>query len=357
MRTLPALDTTAFRTALAALSGTSAAIVYSFRAQETPQRIWYDQWRSDVIAAYGSALEALGVEPYYVDVASFCRQAFEDALPDLHCVFNLNAGIAPITHWALVPSVAAWCGLRPLPAEADVLIVGERKDTAALIAQSCGLQIPLEFRLEDVSGLAPERLLIVKPRDLGGSVGVRRVSAAELSTEVPPPSGAIIQELVRGFDLTVPLVFQPSAGSHRAVCGVVYEVEDAHRGDWIHDERSKRSGRGYRKRVIPLPPSLEARLGRFAEAAELGPYARIDLRIAAESDALGSPQFWEAEPYFLEVNPLPTLRKGINFLNVVASEHFTDAFASELAAVRAVAAGRESDIPLALVLAIAMATL
>lgn len=356
MRTPRPLDADMFRAAIAELEGKSAAIVYSFRAQESPERIWYDQWRSNVIAAYGSALEALGVEPYYVDVESFCRQAFSGALPDLHCVFNLNAGIAPIAHWALVPSVAAWCGLRPLPAEADVLIVGERKDTAALVAQSCGLRTPRIFRFDEIASLAPADLLVAKPRDLGGSVGVRLISAAELITKQAQPGGQLVQEFVRGFDLTVPLVFQPSAGRHRAVCGVVYVPECARSDEWIHDEGSKRSGQGYRKQVVPLPLSLEEALCRFATVAELGPYARVDLRIAA-SGPPDSPEFWNGEPYFIEVNPLPTLRPGINFLNVVSSDYFTDAFRVEFDGIRDVVSGREMELPLALVLGIAMATL
>jgi hypothetical protein len=83
-------------------------IVYSYEARTHPNLLWYDKWHTDVISAYGSALEFLGIAPYYTDVQSFCQLSFSKQLPILNCVFNLNAGITPISNWGLVPSVALW---------------------------------------------------------------------------------------------------------------------------------------------------------------------------------------------------------------------------------------------------------
>jgi len=318
-----------FREFIVALRGESAAVVYGFAPTGNFTQIWYDQWRSSVISSYGSALEELGLHPYFVDAGSFARQALDRSLPKMVCAFNLNAGITPIHHWSMVPSVASWCGIRPFPSEADVLIVGERKDTASLIAQECGFAVPKSYRKKQLQTLDSAEPVVLKPRDMGGSVGLRRSTAGELADEDVAQNTDIIQDFIFGFDLTIPVVWQPTLGKHRCVGGVMYLPENGSQ-DWYHSADSKESGRGYSKRVVSIPPELESLLANFAKRIELGPYARIDLRIQCNSDAVHDIDWKAAKPFFIEVNPLPTLRAGINFLNVVAHEIFQSAFENEI---------------------------
>ncbi|NNW38536.1 MULTISPECIES: hypothetical protein [unclassified Roseobacter] len=102
-----------FRECIASFRDRSAAVVYGFSPSGKFTQVWYDQWRSAVISSYGAALEELGLHPYFVDAASFARQALDGSLPKVTCAFNLNAGITPIHHWSMVPSVASWCGIKP----------------------------------------------------------------------------------------------------------------------------------------------------------------------------------------------------------------------------------------------------
>jgi hypothetical protein len=335
-------------------------VVYSFRAETTPRKLWYDQWRSDVIAAYGAALEILGVHPYFCDVTTFCRQALARQLPDLVAAFNLNAGIAPIAHWAFMPAVSAWCDVPPLPTSADVLIVGERKDTASLMARELGLTVPTTYDAGAIASIPGETELVAKPRDLGGSVGIFRMTALDLTSgKVQLQPGSLVQEFVSGLDLTVPVVFQPSTGRHRAVAGVLYIPSGDDPFGWIHDERTKLSRNGYDKVVIPIPSALEDRICRYAAHAELGPYSRLDMRVATQCLDPASQGFCVEDAYFLEVNPMPTLRRGINFLDVVASATFREAFETEYRAVEGVV-GPEAEtdlVALAVVLAIALVTI
>jgi hypothetical protein len=345
-----------FESELARLKGRSAAVVYSFSPEATATKLWYDQWRSAVISAYGSALETLGIHPYYLDVTSFCRQALARDLPDMICAFNLNAGVTPITHWAVVPAVAAWCGIPPLPAEADVLLMGERKDIANLVAASCGFHVPTTYSKAEAERLADLSDLVVKPRDLGGSVGLRRTNPRDLEA-TSPEEISIIQEFVPGVDLTVPIVFQPTQGRYRAVAGVVYRPLQEHPLQWMHDQASKLDGTGYVKQIVEVPPELEERFVAFAAAAQLGPYSRLDLRLRAKSPDPDEAGFWTQEIAFMEVNPLPTLRQGINFLNVVASDPFRTAFRSEFEVLEGLVGAGANDLSLTLVLACALATL
>ena len=343
-----------FREQITSLRGKSAAVVYGFAPAGRFTQIWYDQWRSSVISSYGGALEELGLHPYFVDAATFARQALDGSLPEVVCAFNLNAGITPIHHWSMVPSVASWCGIKPFPAEADVLIVGERKDTASLLARECGFAVPKTFHKDQLRSISPDMPVIRKPRDLGGSVGLVRSTAGELAADDSIQLTDIIQEFVRGFDLTIPVVWQPTLGGHRCVAGVMYLPED-NSIDWYHSAETKESGQGYLKRVIPIPAKLERMLVGFAKRIELGPYARIDIRVQCDSDALNEIDWKAADPIFIEVNPLPTLRHGINFLNVVGHEIFQTAFKSEAGELAEVL--RHSPSAHAFVLACALATL
>jgi hypothetical protein len=299
-------------------------------------------------------LETLGVHPYYLDVESFCRQALAKELPPLIGAFNLNAGITPIHHWCVVPAVAAWCDIEPFPVHADVLIAGERKDLASLIAQSVGLRCPADYDSARLAALRPEHDVVLKPRDLGGSVGVERLPASEALARLGQDRTLIVQDFVPGFDVTVPVVFQPTSGSHRAPACVLYMPDGPDRLNWIHDRTTKISSEGYRKLVVELPAAVETRISNFAATAQLGAYSRVDLRIAATTPEYENPTFWDAEIAFLEVNPLPTLRHGINFLNVVASDPFQRAFAAEVETLRAVLDVVDRDISMELVLAITM---
>lgn len=346
---------------IASLRGAAAAVVYSFAGAKEFRKIWYDQWRSAVISSYGSALEELGLNPYFVDVRSFALQALDGSLPTVICSFNLNAGVTPIHHWGIVPSVAAWAEIKPFPADVDVLIVGERKDTAAFLAQSAGLKVARTFAFNELAQVAPELPIILKPRDMGGSVGVRRTQASEVVDDTVSLSpGTIIQEFIKGYDLTVPIVWQPTKGKHRAPAGILYipdDGTDGTDGSWFHSEESKRRGTGYQKLVVEIPADAEEAISRFAEHAELGPYARVDFRLPVSSveTRQSNPTISADTMKFIEVNPLPTLRSGINFLNAVAGNRFQSEFETEIDSLSSLLGRQPSEH--ALVLACALATL
>jgi hypothetical protein len=314
---------------LEAFRGRSAGIVYSFEPETAVQKIWYDRWHSDVIFFYGQCIEIAGLHPYFIDVTSFCRQALTNELPGLVCAFNLNAGITPIAHWTVMPSVSLWAGIEPMPARADVLIVGERKDTANLIARDAGLQIPRTFAVSELNSLPSDLLLMKKPRDLGGSVGI-----VTFTPKNPPDLGSnvpfLIQQFVLGYDLTVPVLYSPTAGMHIAPVGTLYVPDDTTDTTWFHDEKSKLARRGYTKRIVSLPTDVQSILIAVAERMELGAYARFDLRISREGDL---DNIQPDDLWFLEVNPLPTLRAGINLINAITSEPFMDAVRGDLSAM------------------------
>lgn len=350
------LSSAEIREKINVLRGRAAGVIYGFRGAGEFNRVWYDQWGSAVISSYGHALEDLGLQPFFCDVETFGKLAFNGSLPDLVCTFNLNAGITPISHWNVVPAVSQWFDIPALPASADVLTVCERKDTASLIAAASNLKIAKTFTIEEVEALPIDFPLIVKPRDLGGSVGIQKIPALDIQSHkarISPSS--VIQEFIEGFDLTVPIVWQPSTNEYRCPAGVLYIPEDQFNQNWWHDQNSKSSGKGYTKQILPIPKLVESDIQLFARNCQLGPYARIDFRMIPQQSILSVDDLEAAEFIFIEVNPLPTLRQEINFLNVVENPIFQSNFITDLNAVGAEIGSQVS--PHALVLACALCSL
>ncbi len=156
-----------FQQQITSFRGHSAAVVYGFAPAGQFTQICYDQWRSYVISPYGSPLEELGLHPYFVDAVAFARQALDGSLPKVVCAFNLNTGITPIYHWSMVPSVASWCGIKPFPSEADVLIVSERKGHCQPYRARMQFRRPKELS-QRRTALAHPRYL-VHPTTIGSS--------------------------------------------------------------------------------------------------------------------------------------------------------------------------------------------
>ena len=293
------------------LPGRTAAIVYSFAPAKRPKELWYDRWQTEVLSFYGQAIQGLGVEPYFMDVDSFCERAIAGRLPDLDFVINLNAGVRPISNWALVPAVASWCDIAILPCEADIIIAGERKDLSNLVAEKMGLRIPHTYTAASLASLPPETQVIAKPRDLGGSEGIEIRPKKTLE----PKRDYIYQEVIAGYDITLPVLYDPVLGSIQPLPAVAYRpANDDPR--WFHSRESKIQGVGYQKKIVDLAEEHKAALISFAEEFGIITYCRLDLRVAAGSWAEAFEVRDEPPPiYFIEINPMPTLRRNINFIS------------------------------------------
>ncbi len=296
---------------LNSLKDMSVGLVYSFAPKKTLKAIWYDKWQTDVISSYGRAIECLGASPFYIDVDTFCRLAFSDSLPILNCIFNLNAGITPISNWALVPSVACWKRIPIIPCDADTIILGERKDLSFLLAKNSGFQIP---RTYDSQSSVGQGNIIVKPRDLGGSVGIKIINLRE-QIDLEEHGKYIYQEFIPGFDLTVPVLFNPITDKLFAFPGILYLPECEEPWNWIHSEQSKIDFKGYKKVTVELPDTFKYSILKLAVDFGIDSYCRFDFRVKSENMVDVEMLFNdEMKLYFMEINPMPTLRFGINYL-------------------------------------------
>lgn len=308
---------------LAELKGRRVALVYSFPKPSDPPNRWYDRWKSRVVMSHGEALERIGVHPFYCDVDSFIRQASCGQLSEIDAVISLNAGVRPVSHFALVPAVAQWFQMPIIPCTADVIMAGERKDLGNSIAIRSGLRVPTVYQAEEMDLARATRTLIVKPRDLGGSFGLKRISGKQL-TEADFAGGKIVQEFVAGFDVTIPVFVDARTGELEVAHATVYRPSYPDPTNWIYDRDAKEAyvgGTGVAsvERIqFPLEQCAVDRIRTFAHMIGVDCFARIDFRLEAASADNLEP-ITADQLAFIEINPMPTVCTGLAFVESVRS--------------------------------------
>ena len=305
------------------LGGKRIALVYSFEAPSDPPGRWYDRWRTRVVMSYGEALERLSVHPYFCDIDTFCTQAFENRLPGVSAVISLNAGVRPVSHFGVVPAVGLWRQLPVIPSTADVVLAGERKDIATLIARDCGLSIAASIKEDELSQWQKDQLVIVKPRDLGGSYGLKEKRVRELN-ETDLSRDWVVQEFIEGYDVTVPVFYDHRCGSLCAGTGVVYIPKADDPRSWVYDREAKEAYVGggnvvsVERIALPITPELEDMIVAFCDSLGVACFARCDFRWSPakfDRSAHITPEGF----FFIEVNPLPTICAGLAFVEGVRS--------------------------------------
>ncbi len=305
------------------LQNRSVALVYSFPKRADPPNRWYDRWKTRVIMSYGEALERIQVRPFYCDIDSFCQKVFSNQLPDCDAVISLNAGVRPLSLFALVPSVAQWGQIPIIPCTADVIIAGERKDLGNHVAQQLGLVLPTTYTRRQIEKARQEESLIIKPRDLGGSVGMKRITGADLQ-ESDFSFGRIVQRFISGYDVTIPIFVDVEAGHLIIGDATVYVPSGPKATDWIYDREAKESYVGgatvasVSRLQFPLQSRATEKIRDFAQAIGVDSFARVDFRLTIAE--LGELECIKADQLtFIEINPMPTVCTGLAFVEGVRS--------------------------------------
>jgi D-alanine-D-alanine ligase-like ATP-grasp enzyme len=303
------------------LRGRCVALVYAFPKVTDPPNRWYDRWKSRVIMSYGEALERLGVKPYYCDVDTFIDQASSGRLPECDAAISLNAGVRPVAHFALIPAVAQWFQIPIIPCTADVIMAGERKDLGNAIAGRAGLWVPKTYLPDDIACARNEGALIVKPRDLGGSYGLKRIDGTAI-TEGDFSGGKVVQQFVTGYDVTIPVFMDAATGSLAVTDATIYLPSGADPTQWIYDRDAKEAyvgGTGLptvTRIQIPLSLCAERKIRTFSKMIGVDCFARVDFRLAVDSIE-GLTCVRADQLAFIEINPMPTVCAGLAFIESI----------------------------------------
>ena len=306
---------------LQGMDNRTVGLVYAFKQCSNINDIWYDRWRTDVIAAYAGSLESIGAEPYLIDVNSFGLQAFSGTLPKLDCVFNLNAGSRPLANYALVPCIATWLGIPALPCSPVEIIVGEHKVAATMLAQASGMAVPAPYLPNEIPTSSLRPVAILKPRDLGASIGIRSIfNRDELSGVIFDAGEWVLQEFVEGYDITIPIVLDPISGDLVAMPGTLFLPNTEEPELWIYDAESKinrdqleREDR-LQRIIVDIPGDQKDTLVRFAKRFGVISYCRVDMRLRGCNSSDPVEIATKSEYIFIEINTTPMLCLSVSML-------------------------------------------
>ncbi|MDH6310076.1 D-alanine-D-alanine ligase-like ATP-grasp enzyme [Dysgonomonas sp. PFB1-18] len=285
------------------IRGKFIGIIYSFEGESSPGSEHYDVWRSDVISDWLKAIQEIGCIPYILDVRTFAYKAFNKSLPPLDFIVNLNAGNCELSMLGLVPSICGFLAIPCIPCDTLTAVSGENKILSNLIAFAKGFNVPEEIDSSDSNG-------IFRLCNLGSSCGVKKGFG---QTE----TNYTYQKFIQGFDLTIPILYNPLTNELEVLPGILY-IPDNRDTQWFLGEQEKEHHSGYKKEIAFIDHVTKEKCVDLAKSFFIQTFCRIDTRIYCKSfDELT--QIINNIPFnrvfFLEINPMPTIRNGINFHN------------------------------------------
>lgn len=291
---------------LEAIKGKTITLIYSFRGEQEDGMKQYDAWKSDVIGDWLSAIEEINCLPLIMDVRTFVFKAMNNSLPQTDFVVNLCNGTVSLSTLGLVPSTCGFLNVPCIPCNAYVSLAGENKHYSNLIARSSGMNVPKDLDISDNNG-------IFRPIGFGSSKGVvKNPDQAHINTY----ESYVYQEFIKGFDITTPIMYNPLTDQLEVMPAVVY-YPNSKDNSWFLGEEEKEKHMGYEKICVNLSEDAKYHYINMAKSLLVDTYCRIDARIKCESvsDLIKKKEapIEHSDLFFLEINPMPTIKENINF--------------------------------------------
>ena len=286
------------------IEGSTIAVVYVFEKDITKGFQHYDPWKSDVISDWLIAIQEIHCMPFIIDVRTFAQKALNDTLPSIDYVVNLNAGTNNLSTLALVPSICSFLNIPCIPADAVTTIIGENKRISNMLASFLRTNVPENLPSSDING-------IFRPINYGSSRGVQKGFP-----EAPICKEYLYQRFITGFDMTIPILFNPLTEALESMPPVMYRP-DNFTIKWFLGETEKKQHKGYIKQIANITQDAKRHFLNLAREFGISTFCRIDTRVHSDSaQEIQTALHKEIELQrinFIEINPLPTIKSDINF--------------------------------------------
>ena len=295
-----------YKTSLNILKNKVIAIVYTFQNENWKEK-YYDPWKGDVIADWTRAIYEIKCVPYVIDFESFAQKAFNNSLPKIDYVINLNNGSKNLSSLGLVPSICSYLNIPCIPTKTETLLMGENKFVSNCLAEACGIKIPKYLPDDDPDG-------IIRPNSSGSSKGIHLGNDKNNQNDLH-------QEFIKGFDMTISFMYNPLKSRLSIVSPIMY-VPNNNDINWHLGDKQKERRNEYSKQSARINNDFAESLERYAQTYfSINSLCRIDTRVKCyknEDILYYSSHIIERERiYFLEINPLPTIKDGVNFANAL----------------------------------------
>ncbi|MFN7130862.1 MAG: ATP-grasp domain-containing protein [Myxococcales bacterium] len=305
------------------------ALTHNLKLTDSEEEAEFDT--KETVDALASAIERLGHRVERIEVsgpASRVVSRLEAYVPDL--IFNTAEGRRGRFREAFYPALFDELGFPYTGSDAYALAVTLDKQLTKLILREHGVLTPGWQFVEDAKDLKADRLrypVIVKPNFEGSSKGITQDSIVEDAQKLPQvvqamlaryPAGVVVEEFIVGRDIAVPFLEVVARERGGVLSPVEYTYDEAQLGGRkfrIYDYGLKSDFENAVTLKVPaeMPKFVLEKLQKGArkvfEILNCRDLGRIDYRLTAEG-----------EPYFLEINALPSLQPGAGIYAAAALE-------------------------------------
>lgn len=289
---------------LSQLRGKTIAIVYIFENEDAAGFQHYWVWKSDIISGWLNAVQEIGCLPFILDVRTFIQKAMNRDLPHIDYVINLNCGSCELSAMSLVPAVCSFLAVPCIPCDAASIVISENKSISNIIARAHKMNVPNDLAWNSSNG-------IYRPLNLGSSIGVT-VGHAESAD-----SKGTYQEFIPGYDITVPIIYNPCLDDIDMLPPIIYIPENLD-PNWIYDEQEKIKDNGFTTYpMTKIENKAKEMILKFARAIPIKTFGRIDMRFKSFGEKLSREVIYDTltanDLYFIEINSMPTIEKEDSF--------------------------------------------
>jgi len=295
------------------------ALTHNLQLTSSEEEAEFD--RPETIAALREALARLGHEVEPVEVsgpASRTVARLEAWRPDL--VFNTAEGRRGRFREAFYPALFEELGLPYTGSDAYVCALTLDKHLTKTVVGAAGVPIPRSVFVAEPGRVPTEELrfpVIVKPNYEGSSKGITDDSVVDdpsaLDAKVSEvleryPTGVLVEEFIAGRDVAIPFL----EAADTPVGGVLDATEYIIDPDAVQDRRwliydYQLKQVDYDAVTVRCPADLSPELRDRLQRLSLTAFRTLGVRDLGRIDYRITP---EGEPYFLEVNALPSLEPG-----------------------------------------------
>lgn len=286
--------------------GKTIAVIYIYEGENAEGFEHYDIWKSNLISCWLNAIQELQCIPYILDVRTFLFKVANNTLPPIDYVINMNAGCINLSTLGLIPSICGFINKDCIPCNTSAIIAGENKAFANMIAKSNGFNVPNETTSCDT--------LIFRPLNYGSSKGVKLYKSQEIENSTQ----GLYQEFIEGYDITIPFVYNPLSKSIESFPAIIY-LPDENTPSWYFNDIAKETLAGFQRIIIPnVSSELNQNILHLIKSNNIDTYCRIDMRLKTNEtitlEDISSVELNDDNAYFIEINPMPTIEIGNNFL-------------------------------------------
>ena len=252
-----------------------------------------------------------------------------ESKPDL--VFNVAEGTIGSSREAFYPSLFEQLGIPFTGGNASLLHLNLDKHLAKTVVEQRGIAVPKGDLITAKQRQLPVNIrypLIIKPNSEGSSKGITQDSVVETPeacakkiNELLPayPAGLVVEEFIAGRELSIPLL-EAYPGGLLEIVEHTFDLDKLSSKFNIYDYDMKQGGTRMEAVNIICPAPLEAQEKRrirslsrqifsFMSRSDFG---RIDVRLSEEG-----------VPYFIELNPLPSLHPMGSLMTAARAANLT----------------------------------